>query len=201
MQDDEFAVPGALDVVLHPADAQPAARSTAASVFSGAYPEAPRWATTVGPSSPAPSARGVREGLERAVNDIEKELAERLTELEKQGKLLEAQRLRMRTTYDIEMLRQIGSCSGVENYSMHFDGRSPGSPPNTLLDSFTGHARRLPPGRRDRRPGTRPVHALAGGRAFTARIMAKVHRGQARAKAIDRHAGAPRLPGRCLPVL
>ncbi|MEU2993062.1 excinuclease ABC subunit UvrB [Streptomyces griseoincarnatus] len=76
------------------------------------------------------------ERLERAVNDIEKELVERLTELEKQGKLLEAQRLRMRTTYDIEMLRQIGSCSGVENYSMHFDGRSPGSPPNTLLDYF-----------------------------------------------------------------
>lgn len=76
------------------------------------------------------------ERLERAVNDIEKELGERLSELEKQGKLLEAQRLRMRTTYDIEMLRQIGSCSGVENYSMHFDGRLPGSPPNTLLDYF-----------------------------------------------------------------
>ncbi|MFI7014894.1 excinuclease ABC subunit UvrB [Streptomyces sp. NPDC050164] len=76
------------------------------------------------------------ERLERAINDIEKELGERLAELEKQGKLLEAQRLRMRTTYDIEMLRQIGSCSGVENYSMHFDGRLPGSPPNTLLDYF-----------------------------------------------------------------
>src|SRR5690349_17819477 len=76
------------------------------------------------------------ERLERAVNDIEKELCERLTELERQGRLLEAQRLRMRTTYDIEMLRQIGSCSGVDNYSMHFDGRSPGSPPNTLLDYF-----------------------------------------------------------------
>ncbi|MDX2677653.1 excinuclease ABC subunit UvrB [Streptomyces soliscabiei] len=76
------------------------------------------------------------ERLERAANDIEKELGERLAELEKQGKLLEAQRLRMRTTYDLEMLRQIGSCSGVENYSMHFDGRSPGSPPNTLLDYF-----------------------------------------------------------------
>lgn len=76
------------------------------------------------------------ERLERAVNDIEKELGDRLSELDKQGKLLEAQRLRMRTTYDIEMLRQIGSCSGVENYSMHFDGRSPGSPPNTLLDYF-----------------------------------------------------------------
>ncbi|MFC9493175.1 excinuclease ABC subunit UvrB [Streptomyces sp. NPDC056982] len=76
------------------------------------------------------------ERLERAANDIEKELGERLAELEKQGKMLEAQRLRMRTTYDLEMLRQIGSCSGVENYSMHFDGRSPGSPPNTLLDYF-----------------------------------------------------------------
>ncbi|MFD7709455.1 excinuclease ABC subunit UvrB [Streptomyces sp. NPDC059786] len=76
------------------------------------------------------------ERLERAVNDIEKELGERLAILEKQGKLLEAQRLRMRTTYDLEMLRQIGSCSGVENYSMHFDGREPGSPPNTLLDYF-----------------------------------------------------------------
>ncbi|MCI3154865.1 excinuclease ABC subunit UvrB [Streptomyces sp. GB4-14] len=76
------------------------------------------------------------ERLERAVNDIEKELGERLSELEKQGKPLEAQRLRMRTTYDIEMLRQIGTCSGVENYSMHFDGRTPGSPPNTLLDYF-----------------------------------------------------------------
>ncbi|MET8165368.1 excinuclease ABC subunit UvrB [Streptomyces sp. NPDC005329] len=76
------------------------------------------------------------ERLERAANDIEKELGERLAELEKQNKLLEAQRLRMRTTYDLEMLRQIGSCSGVENYSMHFDGREPGSPPNTLLDYF-----------------------------------------------------------------
>ncbi|MCX4833248.1 MULTISPECIES: excinuclease ABC subunit UvrB [unclassified Streptomyces] len=76
------------------------------------------------------------ERLERAANDIEKELEERLAELEKQGKMLEAQRLRMRTTYDLEMLRQIGSCSGVENYSMHFDGREPGSPPNTLLDYF-----------------------------------------------------------------
>ncbi|MEV8096236.1 excinuclease ABC subunit UvrB [Kitasatospora sp. NPDC085879] len=76
------------------------------------------------------------ERMERAVNDIEKELGERLAVLEKQGKLLEAQRLRMRTTYDIEMLRQIGTCSGVENYSMHFDGREPGTAPNTLLDYF-----------------------------------------------------------------
>ncbi|MFJ8231962.1 excinuclease ABC subunit UvrB [Streptomyces sp. NPDC094448] len=76
------------------------------------------------------------ERLEKAVNGIEAELEQRLAELDKQGKLLEAQRLRMRTTYDIEMMRQIGSCSGIENYSMHFDGREPGSPPNTLLDYF-----------------------------------------------------------------
>ncbi|MGF1426962.1 excinuclease ABC subunit UvrB [Kitasatospora sp. LaBMicrA B282] len=76
------------------------------------------------------------ERMERAVAGIEDELAERLATLEKQGKLLEAQRLRMRTTYDIEMLRQIGSCAGVENYSMHFDGREPGTAPNTLLDYF-----------------------------------------------------------------
>ncbi|MGW2253043.1 excinuclease ABC subunit UvrB [Kitasatospora sp. NPDC001660] len=76
------------------------------------------------------------ERMERAIGGIEKELEQTLARLEKQGKLLEAQRLRMRTTYDIEMLRQIGTCSGVENYSMHFDGREPGSPPNTLLDYF-----------------------------------------------------------------
>ncbi|MFE7525254.1 excinuclease ABC subunit UvrB [Kitasatospora sp. NPDC057542] len=76
------------------------------------------------------------ERMERAIDGIETELAQTLARLEKQGKLLEAQRLRMRTTYDVEMLRQIGTCSGVENYSMHFDGREPGSPPNTLLDYF-----------------------------------------------------------------
>ncbi|KJS55876.1 excinuclease ABC subunit UvrB [Streptomyces rubellomurinus] len=76
------------------------------------------------------------ERMERAITGIEQELEQTLAKLEKQGKLLEAQRLRMRTTYDIEMLRQIGTCSGVENYSMHFDGREPGSPPNTLLDYF-----------------------------------------------------------------
>ncbi|MFC4565613.1 excinuclease ABC subunit UvrB [Nocardiopsis mangrovi] len=76
------------------------------------------------------------ERMERAVNGIEAELGERLSELEAQGKLLEAQRLRMRTTYDLEMLRQVGSCSGIENYSRHFDDREAGSPPNTLLDYF-----------------------------------------------------------------
>jgi excinuclease ABC subunit B len=76
------------------------------------------------------------ERMERAVNGIEAELAGRLAELDRSGKLLEAQRLRMRTSYDVEMLRQIGSCSGIENYSRHIDGRAPGSPPNTLLDYF-----------------------------------------------------------------
>ena len=76
------------------------------------------------------------ERLERAIRGIEAELAGRLAVLERDGKLLEAQRLRMRTTYDLEMLGQIGTCSGVENYSMHIDGRSPGTPPNTLLDYF-----------------------------------------------------------------
>jgi excinuclease ABC subunit B len=76
------------------------------------------------------------ERMERAIAGIEAELAQRLAELERGGKLLEAQRLRMRTTYDIEMMRQVGSCSGIENYSRHIDGREPGSPPNTLLDYF-----------------------------------------------------------------
>jgi len=74
--------------------------------------------------------------MERAIAGIEAELAERLGELERGGKLLEAQRLRMRTTYDIEMMRQVGSCAGIENYSRHIDGRAAGSPPNTLLDYF-----------------------------------------------------------------
>jgi len=74
--------------------------------------------------------------MERAIAGIESELAERLATFEKQGKLLEAQRLRMRTTYDIEMMRQVGSCSGIENYSMHIDGRSRGSAPNCLIDYF-----------------------------------------------------------------
>ncbi len=76
------------------------------------------------------------ERMERAICGIEAELAERLAEFEHQGKLLEAQRLRMRTTYDIEMMRQVGSCSGIENYSMHLDGRTRGSAPNCLLDYF-----------------------------------------------------------------
>jgi excinuclease ABC subunit B len=76
------------------------------------------------------------ERLARAIGTIEEELAERLEELEGQNKLLEAQRLRMRTTHDLEMLRQMGSTNGVENYSRHLDGRAPGTAPNTLMDYF-----------------------------------------------------------------
>jgi len=76
------------------------------------------------------------ERMERAIAGIEAELTTRLAELERQGKLLEAQRLRMRTTYDVEMMRQVGFCSGIENYSLHIDGRQSGEPPNCLLDYF-----------------------------------------------------------------
>jgi len=76
------------------------------------------------------------ERMDRAVAGIEAELEQRLAEFETQGKLLEAQRLRMRTTYDIEMMRQMGSCAGIENYSRHIDGREQGSAPNCLIDYF-----------------------------------------------------------------
>jgi excinuclease ABC subunit B len=76
------------------------------------------------------------ERMRRAIAGIEAELAECLAVLEREGKLLEAQRLRMRTTYDLEMLREVGSCAGIENYSRHIDGRGPGTPPHTLLDYF-----------------------------------------------------------------
>ena len=76
------------------------------------------------------------ETLKRAMGDIEDELQIQLNLFEKQGKLLEAQRLRMRTTFDLEMMQQLGFCSGIENYSRHLDGREPGSAPNCLLDYF-----------------------------------------------------------------
>ncbi|WP_299294118.1 excinuclease ABC subunit UvrB [uncultured Mobiluncus sp.] len=76
------------------------------------------------------------ERMERALAGIERELEERCKWFHDQGKLLEEQRLRMRTTYDLEMLRQIGMCAGIENYSLHIDGRQPGEPPHTLLDYF-----------------------------------------------------------------
>lgn len=74
--------------------------------------------------------------MEHAIEGIEAELKDRLAELEGQGKLLEAQRLKQRTTYDIEMLREMGYTNGIENYSRHMDGRKPGEPPYTLLDFF-----------------------------------------------------------------
>jgi excinuclease ABC subunit B len=77
-----------------------------------------------------------RERLLRAIASIEEELGERLAELESKGKMLEAQRLRMRTNYDLEMMREVGFCSGIENYSRHLDGRAPGQAPYTLLDYF-----------------------------------------------------------------
>ncbi|MDK6589999.1 excinuclease ABC subunit UvrB [Actinotignum sp. GS-2025b] len=76
------------------------------------------------------------ERMERAIRSIEEELAERLEYLRAHNKLLEAQRLEMRTSYDIEMMRNIGTTSGIENYSRHIDGRGPGTAPNTLLDYF-----------------------------------------------------------------
>jgi excinuclease ABC subunit B len=76
------------------------------------------------------------ERMKRAMVTIEDELRERLAWFEKEGKLLEAQRLRMRTEYDLEMMREVGFCSGIENYSRHIDGRAPGAPPYTLLDFF-----------------------------------------------------------------
>ncbi len=76
------------------------------------------------------------ETIKRAIGDIQDELTIQLNLLEKQGKLLEAQRLRMRTTFDLEMMEQIGFCSGIENYSRHLDGRDPASAPNCLLDYF-----------------------------------------------------------------
>jgi excinuclease ABC subunit B len=77
-----------------------------------------------------------RERLLKAVTGIEEELEDRLGKLEGQGKMLEAQRLRMRTNYDLEMMREVGFCSGIENYSRHLDGREPGQAPYTLLDYF-----------------------------------------------------------------
>ncbi len=77
-----------------------------------------------------------QERMARALVTIEEELHQRLRWFEERGKLLEAQRLRMRTTYDLEMLREVGSCAGIENYSRHLDGRAPGEAPYTLLDYF-----------------------------------------------------------------
>ncbi|HZD58911.1 MAG TPA: excinuclease ABC subunit UvrB [Anaerolineae bacterium] len=78
----------------------------------------------------------IEEKIERALVSIEHELVDRLIELKEQGKLLEAQRLEQRTKYDLEMIREVGYCNGIENYSRHFSGKAPGEPPDTLLDYF-----------------------------------------------------------------
>ena len=74
--------------------------------------------------------------MQRAISGIEVELQERLKLFEEEGKLLEAQRLRMRTDYDLEMMQELGFCNGIENYSAPIEGRGRGTPPNTLLDFF-----------------------------------------------------------------
>lgn len=86
--------------------------------------------------SPASHFATSHEVLEKAIKQIEDELEDRLKELNSQEKLLEAQRLRQRTNFDIEMIREMGYCSGIENYSRILDGRAPGTPPQTLLDYF-----------------------------------------------------------------
>ena len=86
--------------------------------------------------SPASHFATSHEVLEKAIKEIEDELEDRLKELNSQEKLLEAQRLRQRTNFDIEMIREMGYCSGIENYSRILDGRAPGTPPQTLLDYF-----------------------------------------------------------------
>jgi excinuclease ABC subunit B len=103
---------------LHPLTGEVVRTMDAVSVFPGTHYAA-------GPQT-----------IQRAIGTIQEELAERLQEFERQGKLLEAQRLRMRTTFDIEMMEQIGFCNGIENYSRHLDGRAPGEAPHCLLDYF-----------------------------------------------------------------
>ncbi len=87
---------------------------------------------------PAKEFVTTEEKIERAILSITEELNERLAELERQGKILEAQRLKQRTLNDLELLKTMGYCPGIENYSRHFDGREPGEPPYTLLDYFEG---------------------------------------------------------------
>ena len=84
-----------------------------------------------------------REAIDRAIGDIEHDLDVRIREFKEKGDLIEAQRIAQRTQYDIEMLRELGYCTGIENYSRYFDGRKPGDAPYTLLDYFPGGLRRL----------------------------------------------------------
>ena len=119
----------------------PCASSSSATRSSGSWSwtRSPARSSASGTSctcSRPPTSWPGRTGCDRAIADIEAELAERLAVLERDGKLLEAQRLRMRTNYDLEMLREVGTCNGIENYSRPIDGRDPGTPPFTLIDYF-----------------------------------------------------------------
>ena len=116
--------------------------------------------------------------MERAIRGIEAELEDQLAAFEKQGKLLEAQRLRMRTTYDVEMMRQVGSCSGIENYSMHIDGRSRGQRPQLP-------ARLLPRGLRARRRRV-PRRGAADRRHVRGRHVPQAQPGRPRLPAAER---------------
>ncbi len=115
------------------------------------------------------------ERMAHAISTIEEELAERLAELEGQGKLLEAQRLRMRTGYDIEMMRQVGFCSGIENYSRHIDGRGPGTaardPAGLLPRRLPARHRRVP---RDRPADRRHVRGRHVAQAQPRRVRVPV---------------------------
>ncbi len=104
--------------LLHPLTGDVAKKMDAVSVFPGSHYVAGQ------------------DTMRRAIGTIQLELADRLAQLEREGKLLEAQRLRMRTTFDLEMMEQIGFCSGFENYSRHIDGRAPGEAPHCLIDYF-----------------------------------------------------------------
>ena len=103
---------------LNPLTGEVVAKENAVALFPASYYVAPT------------------ERMAEAIENIENEMEQRVRELESQNKLLEAQRLRMRTTFDLEMIREIGFCSGIENYSRHIDGRDPGSAPSCLLDYF-----------------------------------------------------------------
>ena len=127
------------------------------------------------------------ERLERAVGTIEAELTDRLAELERQNKLLEAQRLRMRTTYDIEMLRQVGTCAGVENYSRHFDGRAPGH--------GVEHPHRLLPRGLPARHRRVPRHRAADRRDVRGRHVPQAHPGRPRLPAAVGHGQPPAAVG------
>ncbi|MEN9730997.1 MAG: hypothetical protein RL488_307, partial [Actinomycetota bacterium] len=103
---------------LNPLTGDVVSKETAVAIFPASYYVAPV------------------ERMAEAIENIENEMAQRTLQLEKEGKLLEAQRLKMRTTFDLEMIKEVGFCSGIENYSRHIDGRAPGSAPSCLLDYF-----------------------------------------------------------------